>query len=303
MSLINHTLKEINAKIVYIGPASAGKSTNLHYIYSKLKEKSRGKFKSMNLQNDKMFFFDFLPAGQGNMDGYSIRFHIYTIPGEVSRLSALKMVLKGVDGLVFVADSVSDRIAANSESLNNLGVCLAAYGKTLSDIPCVIECNKQDSPQALAPEVIGRALNLSDFPLLPAVATKGEGVLESIFALVKMILKNIRNDGILLKGQPELLQGIADSAVQEPVAVQPVAAAAIRTEAMAEPAAPVLPPNRANERDAGVVSAIFSEEPVIEVAGGAELLESGVMRLPLVISFKGVRKKMSLNISLSPDSD
>jgi signal recognition particle receptor subunit beta len=303
MSLINHTLKEINAKIVYIGPASAGKSTNLHCIYSKLKEKSRGKFKSMNLQNDRMFFFDFLPSGQGNMDGYSIRFHIFTIPGEISRLSALKMVLKGVDGLVFVADSVSDKMAANSESLQNLGVCLAAYGKTLSDIPCVIECNKQDSPRALAPEAIGQALNLSDYQLLPAVATRGEGVLESVFALVKMILKNIRSEGIHLKGEPELLQGITDSDVQEPAAMQTDAAAAIRTEAVAESEAQALPPDIANERAAGAVSTSNSDEPMIEVAGGAELLENGVMRLPLVISFRGTRKKMSLNISLSPDLD
>jgi signal recognition particle receptor subunit beta len=303
MPLINHTIKEINAKLVYIGPASAGKTTNLNYIYSKLKEKSRGKFKSMNLQNDRMLFFDFLPSGQGNMDGYSIRFHIYTIPGEVSRLSSLKMMLKGVDGLVVVADSGSDKMAANSESLNNLGVCLAAYGKTLSDIPCVIECNKQDSPQALAPEGIGRALNLAHYPLMPAVATRGEGVLESVFALVKMVLKNIRNDGILLKGQPEQLHGITKSAGQEPLAAQPVAAAAIYNEPMTEPEAQLLPPDIPNEREADRVSAILAGEPVIEVAGGAELVEGGVMRLPLVISYGGQRKRMSLNISLSTNLD
>lgn len=303
MPLINHTIKEINAKLVYIGPASAGKTTNLNYIYSKLKEKSRGKFKSMSLQNDSMLFFDFMPSGQGNMDGYSIRFHVYTIPGEVSRLSSLKMMLKGVDGLVFVADSGSDMMAANNKSLNNLAVCLAAYGKTLSDIPCIIECNKQDSPQALAPEVIGRALNLADYPLLPAVATRGEGVLESIFALVKMVLKNIRSDGILLKGEPEQLQGITESAGREPVAAEPVTTAAICNVSMAEPEAQLLTPDISNERDAGTISANLVDEPVIEVAGGAELLEDGVIRLPLVISYGGQRKRLSLNISLSTDLD
>jgi signal recognition particle receptor subunit beta len=301
MPLINHAIKEINAKLVYVGPASAGKTTNLKYIYSKLKEKSRGNFKSMNLQNDKMLFFDFVPSGQGNMDGYSIRFHLYTIPAEFSRLSSLKMMLKGVDGLVFVADSGSDRMSANSESLKNLDLCLAAYGKTLSDIPCVIECNKQDLPQTLAPEEIGRALNLADYPLMPAVATSGEGVLECIFALVKMVLKSIRNDGILLKGQPEQLQGITESVTQEPLAAQPVATSAISNESMAEPEAQELYPDIPNDRDTGAVSVNLADEPVIEVAGGAELLEDGIMRLPLVISYGGKRKRMSLNISLSPD--
>ena len=301
MPLINHAIKEINAKLVYVGPASAGKMTNLKYIYSKLKEKSRGNFKSMNLQNDKMLFFDFVPSGQGNMDGYSIRFHIYTIPGEFSRLSSLKMMLKGVDGLVFVADSNSDRMADNTESLKNLNVCLAAYGKTLSDIPCVIECNKQDSPQALAPVEIGRALNLAGYQLMPAVATSGEGVLEGIFALVKMVLKCIRSEGLLLNELPEQLQGITESAAQEPLAAQPVATAATGNKSMAAPEEQELPPDIPNDRDTGAVSVNLADEPVIEVAGGAELLEDGIMRLPLVISYGGKRKRMSLNISLSPD--
>ena len=118
-----------------------------------------------------------------------------------------------------------------------------------------------------------------------------------------MVLKNIRSEGILLNGQPEQLQGITESVGQEPAAAQPAAAAAVSNESLAEPEAQLLPPDMPNERDAGADAALLADEPVIEVAGGAELLDSGVMRLPLVISYGGKKKRMSLNISLSPDSD
>lgn len=295
MPLINHAKGEINAKLVFVGPASAGKATNLNHIYGKLKESFRGKFKSMNLQNDRMLFFDFMPSGQGNVNGYSVRFHIYTITGEVTHPSSWKMVLKGVDGLVFVADSGPDRMAANAASLRNVNDCLAAYGKTLSDIPCVIQCNKRDLPQALDPEGVGRSLGLENATLLPAVANRGEGVLESIFALVKLVLKNIRAGGVELEGQPEQLQRMTEPAqpapAEEPPAAGSVHGGGAETEAEAPAGAPVLP------------AAAAEEEPVVEVAGGPELLEGGGVRLPLAISYGGKVKRMTLDISLKPDRD
>lgn len=294
MPLINHAKREINAKLVFVGPASAGKASNLHHIYGKLKESFRGTFKSMNLQNDRMLFFDFMPAGQSHVNGYSIRFHIYTITGEVSRPSSWKMVLKGVDGLLFVADSGPDRMAANLESLTNVNVSLAAHGKTLGDVPCVIQCNKQDLPRAADLEGMGRALNQGGFPLLPAVANRGEGVLESIFTLVKLVLKNIRAAGLELEGQPEQLQRITEPVAPEPPEAQPIADPASGGGAEAEPAELASPA-------AEEPSETAAEEPVVEVAGGPELLAGGGVRLPLSIRYAGKVKRMTLDISLAPD--
>lgn len=296
MPLINHAKGEINAKLVFVGPASAGKATNLNHIYAKLKESFRGKFKSMNLQNDRMLFFDFMPSGQGNVNGYSVRFHIYTITGEAAHPSSWKMVLKGADGLVFVADSGPDRMAANVASLGSVNDCLAAYGKTLSDIPCVIQCNKRDLPQALDPEGVGRSLGLENVPLLPAVASKGEGVLECIFSLVKLVLKNIRAGGLELEGQPEQLQRMTEPAHPARTGEQPAAGSVPEGGAETEAEAP------AGARDV-LQAAAAEEEPVVEVAGEAELLGGGGVRLPLAISYGGKVKRMTLAISLTPDRD
>lgn len=294
MPLINHAKREINAKLVFVGPASAGKASNLHHIYGKLKESFRGAFKSMNLQNDRMLFFDFMPAGQSHVNGYSIRFHIYTITGEVSRPSSWKMVLKGVDGLLFVADSGPDRMAANLESLRSVNASLAVYGKSLGDVPCVIQCNKRDLPQAADLEGMGRALNQGGVPLLPAVASRGEGVLESIFALVKLVLKNIRAAGLELDGQPEQLQRMTEPVTPESPEAQPIAEPADAV-AGAEPA-PLAPPAEAPSEAA-------VEEPLVEVAGEPELLAGGGVRLPLSISYAGKVRRMTLDISLTPDQE
>lgn len=292
MALINHAKGEINAKLVYVGPASAGKAANLTHIYGKLKESFRGKFKSMNLQNDRMLFFDFLPSGQGNVNGYSVRFHIYTVTGDVTHPSSWKMVLKGADGLVFVADSGPERMAANMESLKGVKAALASYGKAMNDIPCVIQCNKRDVPQPLDLEVLGRALNPGNCPQVPAVASKGDGVLDSLFTLVKMVLKNLRAAGLELEGQPEQFQRMAEPAA--PL----VAEAGMRPEAEEQAA----PPRQVATALAEEPSAA-SAEPTVEFAGEAELLAGAVVRLPLSIRYGGKVKKMTLDISLSPGKE
>ncbi|RQW76768.1 MAG: hypothetical protein EHM51_02935 [Geobacter sp.] len=297
MPLINHAKKEINAKLVYAGPASAGKATNLKYVYAKLKENSRGTFKSMKVQNDSMLFFEFMPPGQGSFDGYSIRFHIYTLTGEVSSLASLKMVLKGADGILFVADSGRDRMAANVDSLKGVSECLTAYGKNLSAIPCVIQYNKQDSSERYRPEEIGRVLEVSEYPSYPATATKGVGVIESIFALVKMVLNDIRTAGINLKGQPEELQQMTEPAGQEP-GEQP-AAPAFGGAAEVRPGVPLPPEPR--EVSVEEPSAAGGFEPVVEIAGGAGLGDDGVVRVPLSIRSGGKTTKVTLNISLTAD--
>ena len=295
MPLINHAKGEINAKLVVAGPPSAGKTTNLQYIYAKLKESYRGAFKSMNLQNDRMLFFNFAPSGQGRVHGYTVRFHIYTIGGEVTHPSSLKMVLKGADGLLFVADSGPGRMAANVASIKNVQACLAAYGKTLNDIPCVMQCNKRDVPRAETLEEMGRILNQGNFLLVPAVAGTGEGVLESLFDLVKIVLKKLRAGGLELEGEPELLQRMTEPTVPERPETQPAADAFDVSGSEAGPGAAVAPSAESLPDD--------GEEHVVEVAGGPEQLEGGGVRLPISIKLGGKTKRMMLTVSLTPDPE
>jgi signal recognition particle receptor subunit beta len=301
MALVNHAKKEINAKIVFFGPESAGKATNLQYIFSKLKESFRGAFRSMNLQNDRMLFFDFVPSGQGTLNGYRIRFHVYTITGEAAHSSSWKMILKGVDGLVFVADSAPARMAANRESLSLLNTCLEAYEKRLADIPCLIQCNKRDIPNASGLEEMGLTLGAGGLALLPADARKGEGVLESIFTVARMILKDLKGRGLELDRQAEQLHRMAHTPVAEeqpvPVAeeeavVDTMAATPVRDAACESPAP--FPSNKAS---------VAEEEPVVEFAGEPEILRGGRLRLPLSIKYEGKEKKMALDISLFQDRD
>jgi uncharacterized protein len=287
MALVNHVKKEINAKIVYFGPEFAGKATNLNHIFNKLKESFRGTFKSMNLQNDRMLFFDFIPSGQGILEGYTIHFHVYTVTGAVNRASSWKMVLKGVDGVIFVADSAPNRMAANVESLKLLDSCLGAYEKRLSDIPCVIQCNKRDLPGAAGLEAMGRVLNSRSLTMVPAVAQSGEGVLESIFGLVKMVLKNLRAGGLELDHRAEQLHR------------------------MARPSAPdhreATSAEETDQPEVGtaelVQDAAGEGEPVVEFSGAPEILCGGRLRLPLTIKYEGKEKRIALDISLVQDRD
>ncbi|HLO24645.1 MAG TPA: ADP-ribosylation factor-like protein [Geobacteraceae bacterium] len=294
MALVNHAKKEINAKIVYVGPESAGKSTNLHHIFGKLKEAFRGAFKSMNLQNDRMLFFDFIPSGQGTLNGYTIRFHIYTVTGKDTRPSSWKMVLKGVDGVVFVADSDPARGAANVESLRMLTSCLGAFGKSLADIPCVIQCNKRDLPGAVPLEELGRALNPGGLAVIPAVARGGEGVLESIFNVVKMVMKNLRAGGLDVDRQAEQLQRTA------------MAAAPVHHEEPSFEEAGWAEAERPIQGEIGAVPEELpatGEEPVVAFAGKPEIIQGGHLHLPLSIRYDGKEKRFALDISLLQDHD
>ena len=300
MALVNHAKKEINAKIVYFGPESAGKATNLNHIFGKLKESFRGKFKSLNLQNDRMLFFDFIPSGKGTLNGYTIRFHIYTLTGGVTHTSSWKMVLKGADGVIFVADSDPARMAANLESLKLLDACLGAYEKDLSDIPCVIQCNKRDLPRAAGLEEIGRALNPRKLTMLPAVARRGEGVLESIFNLVKMVLKNLRAGGLELDRKAEQLHRMAKPAAPAH-SEAPSAEESGQSKAVASHAEDEIEKGPAVNQEAHPSPG--DEEPVVEFAGEPENLRGGRLRLPLTVRYQGKEKKIALDISLFQDPD
>ena len=295
MPLINHAKKEINAKILYFGPATAGKAGNLNFVYSKLKETSRGQFKAMDLQKDRMLFYDFLPTASGSVDGYSIRFHVYTISGVVKNPSSWKMVLKGVDGLVFVADSRPECSTANVESFRALNVALASYGRSTAEVPLVVQCNKQDIAGALPPEQIARVLDVEGLPLFPATATTGEGVLDTLFTLVKMVLKNVRSAGIEIAEQAEHLQPAREEPATQPRAVEAESGRQTEQFAPSVTVAGLKAPAEETGKD-------ISTEPVIETAGAPELVE-GVLRLPILLRCGSEVKKITLAISLTSSTD
>lgn len=196
MALINYAKREINAKIVYYGPGLCGKTTNIKYIHEKLRPDTRGKLLSLATETDRTLFFDFLPVDLGEVKGYQTRFHLYTVPGQVFYNSTRKMVLKGADGIVFVADSQRDMLEANRESLTNLRDNLAEQGKNIDDIPMVFQYNKRDLPNVMPVEELDHALNPRRLPTFSACANDGTGVLPTLSSIAKMILYKMRESTI-----------------------------------------------------------------------------------------------------------
>ncbi len=195
MSFINYSSREINCKIVYYGPGLCGKTTNLQHIYSKTNPDVKGKMISLATETERTLFFDFLPLALGEIRGFKTRFHLYTVPGQVFYDASRKLILKGVDGVVFVADSQIERMEANVESLDNLQVNLAEQGYELNKIPYVIQYNKRDLPNAAPLEEMKRLLNAAGVPEFEACATTGKGVFETLKAVAKGVLSNLKKMG------------------------------------------------------------------------------------------------------------
>ncbi len=192
MSFINYASREINCKIVYYGPGLCGKTTNLQYVYQKTAPEAKGKMISLATETERTLFFDFLPLALGEIRGFKTRFHLYTVPGQVFYDASRKLILKGVDGVVFVADSQEERYEANIESLDNLRVNLDDQGYDLEKIPFVIQYNKRDLPNVIPVEDMRRELNLRDVPEFEACASTGEGVFETLKAIAKLILIDLK---------------------------------------------------------------------------------------------------------------
>jgi signal recognition particle receptor subunit beta len=192
MVVFNYSGKEINAKIVYYGPGLSGKTTNLERIYSKTAPHLRGKMVSMKTKVDRTLFFDFLPIEGGEIAGFNIRFLLYTVPGQVYYNATRKLVLKGADAIVFVADSQAEELAANRESLKNLRENLHEHGKDLEEVPLVIQYNKRDLPSALPIEKLDEELNPDHVPSFESVATTGTGVFETLEATTKLVVAELR---------------------------------------------------------------------------------------------------------------
>jgi signal recognition particle receptor subunit beta len=192
MSFINYASREINCKVVYYGPGLCGKTTNLQYIYAKTNPDLKGKMISLATETERTLFFDFLPLALGQIRGFKTRFHLYTVPGQVFYDASRKLILKGVDGVVFVADSQVERMEANLESLDNLRVNLAEQGYELAKVPYVIQYNKRDLPNAAPLEEMQRLLNPVAASEFEACATAGKGVFETLKAVAKGVLSDLR---------------------------------------------------------------------------------------------------------------
>ncbi len=192
MSFINYSSREINCKIVYYGPGLCGKTTNLHYIYKKTNPDSKGKMISLATETERTLFFDFLPLALGEIRGFKTRFHLYTVPGQVFYDASRKLILKGVDGVVFVADSQLERMEANIESVENLRVNLAEQGYNLDAIPYVVQYNKRDLPNVVAVGEMRKALNPRSVPDFEAVASEGGGVFDTLKAIAKLVIMELK---------------------------------------------------------------------------------------------------------------
>jgi hypothetical protein len=192
MSFINYSAREINFKVVYYGPGLCGKTTNLEWIYKVSKPESKGKMVSLATETERTLFFDFLPLDLGEIRGFKTRFHLYTVPGQVFYDASRKLILRGVDGVCFVADSQDARMDANLESLENLRINLEEQGFNLDEMPYVVQYNKRDMPEVLGMEELSQSLNPTQVPEFEAVAIKGTGVFETLKGLARQVIKKQR---------------------------------------------------------------------------------------------------------------
>jgi len=193
MTFINYASREINCKIVYYGPGLCGKTTNLQYIYDKSNAAARGKLISLATETDRTLFFDFLPLELGTVRGFKTRFHLYTVPGQVFYDASRKLILKGVDGVIFVADSQVERMDANVEAIDNLKLNLKSQGYDLLTIPYVLQLNKRDLPNVASVEEMTALLRQKNppEPVVEAVAAKGTGVFETLKGVAKLVLADL----------------------------------------------------------------------------------------------------------------
>jgi signal recognition particle receptor subunit beta len=192
VTFINYAVREINCKIVYYGPGLGGKTTNLQHIYDRTDAAARGRLVSLATETDRTLFFDFLPLDLGEIRGFKTRFHLYTVPGQVFYDASRKLILRGVDGIIFVADSQESRMEANAESIRNLDKNLKEQGYDIGKIPYVLQFNKRDLPAALPVDEMYRQLNIKGEPTFEAVATTGRGVFDTLKASARQVLTELK---------------------------------------------------------------------------------------------------------------
>ncbi|WP_257306799.1 GTP-binding protein [Geothrix campi] len=194
MTFINYASREINCKIVYYGPGLCGKTTNIQWIFEQANPDKRGKLVSLATETDRTLFFDFLPLDMGMVKGFKVRFHLYTVPGQVFYDASRKLILRGCDGIIFVADSQKARMEANIESIANLATNLKENGFDVRAIPYVLQLNKRDMPSAVPAAEMERLLRFRGEPMIEAVANQGTGVIETLKAAARQILMELQKN-------------------------------------------------------------------------------------------------------------
>ena len=192
MSFLNYSTREINFKIVYYGPGLSGKTTNIKTIYEKVKSDNKGKLVSLATETERTLFFDFFPLDLGTIKGYKVKFHLYTVPGQIYYSSSRKLIMKGVDGIVFVADSQRERFEANIESIQDMMENLKEYNIDFESLPYVLQLNKRDLPNITPANELIKALRKKNEPVVEAMALKGDGVVETLKGISKLIMIDVK---------------------------------------------------------------------------------------------------------------
>ena len=211
MALFNYATRELSAKIVYYGPGLSGKTTNIEMVHKLLRSEQKGRLISLPTETDRTLFFDFLPIDLGEIKGFKVRFHLYTVPGQVFYNATRRLVLQGVDGVVFVADSQREMANSNMESLKNLVDNLSTYGKKLEELPFVLQYNKRDLKNVATVEEMDKVLNHLHVPTYEAVAPSGKGVTETLVAISRRVFSNLRKT-LLMPGEMAAHEDIGDLA-------------------------------------------------------------------------------------------
>jgi len=317
MAVINYSKKEISAKIVYYGPSLCGKTTNIQSIYTSVKPDQKGKLVSLATEADRTLFFDFLPIEIANIRGFKTRLHFYTVPGQVYYNSTRRAVLTGVDGLVFVADSQRDKMEENIESLANLEENLNYYGKSMKTIPLVIQYNKRDMPDVTPIAEMEQLLNPDGYPYYETVAPTGEGVLQTLTKITKMVLKHIEA-GTSGKQRPAAAPA-KEKVQRDPVAHQTKQAQHGHdqsTQARRTPETDLTKPGRREPhhpdipaKDPGKtvrpssVGSVFTGGRIqIVGTGDSEVISTNAINVPIQLKVEGDARTFMMNFAIKLDS-
>ena len=271
MVQINFAQKTVNVKVVYYGPGMSGKTTNLEVVHQRAPDTNRGELTSISTDGDRTLFFDYMPLDLGTVAGMRTCFQIYTVPGQVYYNSTRKLVLQGVDGIIFVADSASSMLDQNIESLRNLEENLNEYGKSLATLPHVVQWNKRDLPDAMSTEELNRLLNANGAPDFEAVANTGQGVFPTLKALAALVLKNIMQE--TSGGSKSASAAAAPAQPAAPAAPAPAAQAAPPTSAPGAPQQPAAAPGTGLELK-------VSQPAVAAQASPSQLMQSAPAASP-----------------------
>jgi mutual gliding-motility protein MglA len=256
MVSINYSAREVCCKIVYYGPGLSGKTTNLQYVHSKVPGNTRGDLISLATEADRTLYFDFLPINIGTINGFAAKFQLYTVPGQVYYNATRKLVLRGVDGVVFVADSQTDKMDENIESLANLEDNLQEYGYDLDNLPMVIQYNKRDLPNVLSVEQLNQQLNQKGRPIFEASATVGNGVFDTLKLIIKIVLDKAKTTGEQKSTQDSSKVGTA-APIQAPAPPPPAVEKTETVEAVD------IPQPDEQEKETPTEQPLVASEPVV----------------------------------------